>query len=348
MPRDRNYNMDENIETELLSEKIEDSAEEKPIIFWEKWGIKTVFLGGLVILFLILIFSITDKKSIVPEPIKTAIPIPTIAPTMKKEEFVVVFESKSLDLMYNLKLYGPAEYFESGVVCNLVIEDEANKPIDINWMDRNEINCSEDMGNFSSDFLSWHEKSKLLFKGDLGEMVVFDLENKTIRNIKYDVKQMVFWGASRDLKYWFFTQHGKEIPENDFSFAVTNDQMQTVNKGILPTSYDGYDTVAYDYVNNGFVIVTEQLDEGFTKDAKSRGEPVNNGYFRTRFYFLDLNSMSVRNLLTSDPEMLAGRGCYKEVFEFKPGEIIIKSNTAGCILLAGKYWDKNGELRFRL
>jgi len=88
--------------------------------------------------------------------------------------------------------------------------------------------------------------------------------------------------------------------------------------------------VLYDEANDGFLFISRTYI----------GENVS-----VKFEFLPMNSLSLRNILTTEPVVAPGRGCNSEYLLSQPGEIIL---TQGCLIVGNKYLDTDGNIHIKL
>jgi hypothetical protein len=251
-----------------------------------------------------------------------------------------LFTKSSLDKSLAVEIYGTNIPPEEAETCLLKVKTSDGNELPVaDLLDTSIISCSYGMGSFSSDFQGWITGNRIILYGGAGTLYVIDPVKKKKEIIGYDQNKYRFIAVNRDANRWLF-----EVLDvkNELRYEVLDENKQILKDDIrftLPT--DGYNVIHYDPVNDLFLFVTERIDEKATERAK---EEYSNGLFVTKFDMLEAKNLIFKNLLTTDPAPLYGRGCYPEELASVPGVVIIKGNGAGCILLENKYREANGDL----
>jgi hypothetical protein len=187
------------------------------------------------------------------------------------------------------------------------------------------IICSEEQGTLSSSFAGWADGNKFLINEKDGEIKIIDVEKFEAETYKYDASKYNFVGANRTLKYWMFRKINQGNPvayillDKNNNVVLDNINFESNDRGAL-----------YDEVNDGFLFISRTYS----------GENVS-----VKFDFLPMNNLSLRNILTTEPVEVQGRGCYPEYLISQPGEIIL---FPGCLTVKNKYLGSDGNIHIRL
>lgn len=213
-------------------------------------------------------------------------------------------------------------------MCQYGIENKEGYKYDVSKvLGTDKVTCSEQMGYVSSSFVGWADENKFLLDEKQGEVKIVDVVNFAVETYKYDAGKYDFIGANRSLKYWLF----RKIEEQDISYILFNrDNTVALNNIHFESNDRG---ALYDDVNDGFLFI----DRTFNEEGVST--------VATKFYFLSMNNLKLRNILTTEPFEVFGRGCSSEYLLSEPGEIIL---TPGCLTVGDKYLSADGNIHIKL
>lgn len=213
----------------------------------------------------------------------------------------------------------------SGDKCIYGITDKQGYRYDISRvLGTDKITCSEGEGNLSSSFIGWADGSKFLIEEKEGEIKIVDVEKFKVETYKYDVSKYNFVGANRSLKYWMF----RKSQENNISYILLDENKNVALDNI---NFESNDRGAlYDEANDGFLFISRT----FTEQNVS-----------VIFDFLSMNTLTLKNILTTEPVGIHGRGCYSEYLISQPGEIIL---TPGCLTVNSKHIGSDGNIHIKL
>ncbi len=227
----------------------------------------------------------------------------------------------SLNRNFSLYLYSPDDQSK----CLYGIEDKQGYKHDISKaLGTDKITCSEGMGNISSSFVNWVDGNKFLLDEKVGEIKIVDVANFAVESYKYDASKFDFIGANRSLKYWLF----RKIQEKNTSYILLD---RDTNVALDNINFESNDRGAqYDEVNDGFLFI----DRTFTEESVS-----------TKFDFLSMNDLKLKNILTTEPVEAFGRGCSSEYLLSEPGKVIL---TPGCLTVGDKYLGTDGNIHIKL
>lgn len=213
-------------------------------------------------------------------------------------------------------------------MCLYGIENKEGYKYDVSKaLGTDRVTCSEEMGNVSSSFVNWADGDKFLLDEKQGEIKIVDVANFAIETYKYDAGKYDFIGANRSLKYWLF----RKIEEANISYILFNRDNTVALDNIHFESNDR--GALYDDVNDGFLFI----DRTFNEEGVST--------VATKFDFLSMNNLKLRNILTTEPVEAFGRGCSSEYLLSEPGEIIL---TPGCLTVGDKYLGADGNIHIKL
>ena len=257
---------------------------------------------------------------------------------------------KSLDGSLTAEIFFPKNPREFQIECLLIIKDSEGSTI--NYASTllpkgNLIRCYEGPGAVGSDVQGWVDGNKLVIFTNQRSINILEPLANEVSYYDYDDKILEFVMVNRNLNRWLFRSLDAV---NKVAFQIYDLDHNLIKDDItFPEQTDGYSTEYYDDLNDVFLFVTEQEDVVTTAKALQTGENVGNGYFLTRFVVLNLNDLSMYNVLTTDSAILWGKGCIREELTSKQKTLIIKSTEGeGCILIDDKYLNSNRELILNL
>ena len=186
------------------------------------------------------------------------------------------------------------------------------------------IACSEGQGNLSSSFAGWADEDKFLINKEDGEIKIIDVGKFEADTYRYDASKYSFVSASRSLEHWLF----RKKQENNISYILLDRNKNVTLDNVGFESNDG--GVLYDEVNNGFLFFSRT----YARENVS-----------VKFDFLSMNTLTLRNILTTEFVEAPGRGCYSEYLISQPGEIIL---IPGCLIVGEKYYGSDGNIHIKL
>lgn len=228
-------------------------------------------------------------------------------------------------------------------------EDENNKCFfgikdrESNLITSDIINCNhcgtgeETVYECRSDFLGWKNNNQFLMQDGEGKIKIFgfmqngfDAEGKLY---EYDQNIYAFRDVNNSLEYWLFWK--KSTSDKDGSHYSLFDRS---GKIIIPDIFLEPNSrgVLYDVANDGFLFMDRIYSENEDKTKQMMS---------VKLDFLSLKSLSLRNILTTEPVVVEGRGCLGEELLSKKGEIIL---TPGCLAVGEKYLSKDGNIHIKL
>jgi len=176
-------------------------------------------------------------------------------------------------------------------------------------------------GDIWHHFGGWADGGKVILPGKNGEINVIDVETLSLETYKYDASVLRFTLVDRLLKYWVFwkTTGGGE------GYVILDNNQKIVWTG------PHYISALYDKINGGFVFTT------FTSASTSTES--------MKLDFLPIDSLTLRNIFTSDPFMPAQRDGEPPSLSSKPGEIMYSPGFGGLDM---KYFGANGTIHIKL
>lgn len=243
--------------------------------------------------------------------------------TMDVEKVELVRVLPALDRYHNLYV----TYEESHESCEYGIVDITGFNYDSdyisNFLDTNKIACKDD--NFSGlvpAYLGWLGENSYAVETESGVVSLINISEyqlEEVNKFEYDSNAFNLIGISKSPNYFLVY----DMENNHYKLLDIN--KNTVLDNIGPNSYSR--GAFYDEVNDGFVFVNgEENSEGL--------------YFV--FDFLSVNDLSLRNVLTTLPMEVAGRGCY--------GDYLVSDTVGqikfvpGCIDTHDQYKDDEGNI----
>ncbi len=187
------------------------------------------------------------------------------------------------------------------------------------------ISCSDNQGSLASSFITWVDGDRFVMNEKDGEINIVNVGKFELETYNYDSVEYTFVGVSRTVKYWLF----RKISQGKSASYVLFDRD---NKIVLDNiSFDSNDRgVLYDEVNDGFLFISRTYT----------GEMVS-----VKFDFLSLSDLSLRTILTTEPVVAPGRGCYSEYLLSQPGEIIL---SPGCLTVGNNHIGSDGNIHIKL
>ncbi len=202
-------------------------------------------------------------------------------------------------------------------------------PLGFSWdlsriLGTDKITCSEGNGNLGTSFVSWVDGDTFLLDERVGEVKIVNVANFSAEKYPYAASDVSFVGADLTLRYWLF----REKTEDASSFALLDRNGVAVMDDITFESNDR--GAMFDEANNGFLFIGRT----FT------GQEVS-----VSFDFLPLDTLTLNNILTTEPTVDPGRGCYPEYLLSQPGEIIL---TPGCLTVPEKHLGLDGNIHIKL
>lgn len=206
--------------------------------------------------------------------------------------------------------------------CFFVIVNDAGQPIGYNIkkiLNTNKIYCYHDMGYGASAFQKWVDDYKIIFKEKDETIKIIDILDSKIETFNYDKSQLTFVDVNKSLKYWLFKKKSDE-----YSFLLTDSNKKIIYDKKFNQKSPGSDNiyvVLYDDINDGFLFISHNLNEGKVLN---------------KFDFLSLNDFSYRTLLAAGSIEAEGRGGCRppKLYRTLPGDISI---DPGCIGIAEEY-----------
>lgn len=305
-------------------------------------------LGLIVILSIFaILFSQSNKNGINTQDLEKDKIISSISPTLTQDSLPTdwnmskpILKQASLDNTHIIEIYSTNSPEEIGKCLVTVKTIKGIEVVLDNLIEDNVIACRYGQGDFYTAFQGWASNNRLiLYTFDIpGEVKIIDLNNKKSETYKFDSKQFSFIAVNKDLDKWLLMR--SEV-DKEMSYVVFDKKNVVLKDDIRYSGLnDTYKRVHYDALNDAFLFITRLKTKAVNENS--------NELIATKFDVLDAKTLFLKNILTTEPVQLGGRGCYEEEILSEPGFIIIKDNSAGCIFEDKKYYDSNNELRLDL
>lgn len=188
------------------------------------------------------------------------------------------------------------------------------------------ISCDYDYRYGHSSFIKWVDDYKVLLKTNDDSLSVIDVLNDKKENYPLQIDDMEFVDVNKSLKFWLYRR-------ND-SFIIID-----ANKNIVydKLKFDSdkkeinFRTVLYDQVNDGFLFISYKILDNS---------------FETIFDYFNLNNLTFKNILTTTPFEVEGRGgCRSPALLPALGEVVIEP---GCIAVDNKYISSDDKIHIKL
>lgn len=200
------------------------------------------------------------------------------------------------------------------------------------------LSCSASQGMISSVFMGWISNNTFAIEEDQGNIKLVSLPELQVESYSYDSNKYSPETVSGSQQYWLFRK--KTPPKDKSAFIILGKDKsvildnlefnQTENEHMLGSIY-------FDPLNKGFLFTIRNFY--YIPNTSTQMTFV-------KFDFLDVTSMKLRNLLTTESIEARGMGCggYDEIYS-KPGEIIASIN---CITIGAKYLDSDRKIHIKL
>ncbi len=245
---------------------------------------------------------------------------PQVAPAVSFGKIVHIYPS--LDRQFSFYVY---PYDMNQGLCLFGLTDSQGFPLDLRkLLGTDKIVCAEGNGNIESSFVSWVDGDIFLLDEQVGEIKIVNVKDLSVENYPYIAGDIGFVGADRSLRYWLF----RESKKDSISYKLLDRNGLAVMNDITFESNDR--GAMFDEANNGFLFVSRT----FTGEGVS-----------ISFDFLSLDTLTMKNILTTEPTATSDTGCSSEYMLSQPGEIIL---TPGCLTVPDKHLGSDGNIHIRL